>query len=107
MFTTFVSINAARALLFKTNLNVSRSSEHPPSQGGEMSKRLGGIIGCKDKTSSCYFKKNLSASKPSNNRASTQSGRKIIKTFSLGGKISSKDQNYLWHLIGFPMVVVA
>ena len=35
-------------------------SEHPPvvvrsGQGGKMSKRLGRIIGCKDKTSSWYL----------------------------------------------------
>ena len=35
----------------KKNLNESRPSEHP-KQGEKMSKRLGGIIGCKDKTSS-------------------------------------------------------
>ena len=29
-----------------------KSFEHPQSQGGKISKRLGGIIGCKDKTSS-------------------------------------------------------
>ena len=33
------------------NLNTCRPSEHIPQSGGEMSKRLGGIIGCKDKTS--------------------------------------------------------
>ena len=37
--------------LLKKNLNASRPSEHSPV-GGEMSKRLGGVIGCKDKTSS-------------------------------------------------------
>ena len=31
------------------NLNASRPSEHLPIRGGEMSKRLGGIIGSKDK----------------------------------------------------------
>ena len=39
----------------RKNRNVSRpSSDHPPVRG-EMSKRLGGIIGCKDKTSSWHF----------------------------------------------------
>ena len=38
----------------KENLNASRPSEHP-TQGGEILKRLGGIIGCKDKTSSCHL----------------------------------------------------
>ena len=33
------------------NLNASRLSEHPQS-GGEMSKRFGGIIDCKDKKTS-------------------------------------------------------
>ena len=37
------------------NLNVSRPSEHPPVRGGEMSKRLGEIVGCKDKTSTMAF----------------------------------------------------
>ena len=39
---------------FKKNLNASRSSEHP-SQGEKMSKRVGGIIGCKYKTSSWHL----------------------------------------------------
>ena len=34
------------------NLNASRPSEHTPVRGESMSKRLGGIIGWKDKTSS-------------------------------------------------------
>ena len=39
----------------KKNLN-ARPSEHPPSQQGEkMSKCLGGIIGCKDKTLSWHL----------------------------------------------------
>ena len=38
----------------KKNLNASRPSEHP-TQGGNMSKRLGGIIGCTDKTSSWHL----------------------------------------------------
>ena len=33
------------------NLNASRPSEHPPVRGNNV-KRLGAIIGCKDKTSS-------------------------------------------------------
>ena len=40
-------------LFFKKNLNAPRPSEHPPVRGG-MSKRVGGIIGCKYKTSSWY-----------------------------------------------------
>ena len=39
------------SILFAFFLNASRPSEHPPVGGGEMSKCLGGIIGCKDKTS--------------------------------------------------------
>ena len=40
----------------KKNQNASRPSEHPPVRGGEMSKRLvGGVKGCKYKTSSCYL----------------------------------------------------
>ena len=33
------------------NLNTSRPSEHLPVRGEKMSKRLGGITGCKHKTS--------------------------------------------------------
>ena len=36
----------------KKNQNTPRPSEHPPVMGGEMSKRLGGIKGCKYK---CCF----------------------------------------------------
>ena len=36
----------------KKNLNASRPSEHTPVRGESMPKRLGGIIGCKDKSSS-------------------------------------------------------
>ena len=39
----------------KKNLNASRPSEHPSVREGEISKRLGGIIGCKDKTSSWHL----------------------------------------------------
>ena len=35
---------------FKKNQNAPRPSEHPPVRGGEMSKRLGGIKGCKYKS---------------------------------------------------------
>ena len=44
----------ACALCLKKDLNASRPSEHPPV-GGKMSKRLGGIIGCKYKTSSWHL----------------------------------------------------
>ena len=39
----------------QTSLNPSRPSEHPPVRGENMSKRLGGIIGCRDKTSSWHL----------------------------------------------------
>ena len=40
----------------KKNLNASRPSEHPPVQGNNcQTKRLGGIIGCKDKISSWHL----------------------------------------------------
>ena len=38
----------------KKNQNTPRPSEHPPVMGGKMSKRLGGIKGCKYKTSSWH-----------------------------------------------------
>ena len=38
----------------KKNLNASRPSEHP-TQGENVSKCLGGIIGCKGKTSSWHL----------------------------------------------------
>ena len=39
----------------KKNHNAPRSSEHPPVRGGEMTKRLGWIKGCKYKTSSWHL----------------------------------------------------
>ena len=36
----------------KKNQSARRPSEHPPVMGGNVSKRLGGIKGCKYKTSS-------------------------------------------------------
>ena len=40
----------------KKNQNAPRPSEHPPVRGGKLSKRLvGGIIGCKYKTSSWHL----------------------------------------------------
>ena len=38
-------------LFLKKNQNTPRPSEHPPVMGEKMSKRLGGIKGCKYKTS--------------------------------------------------------
>ena len=40
--------------VLKKNQNVSRPSEHPPVRGGVL-KRLGGIKGCKYKTSSWHL----------------------------------------------------
>ena len=40
------------ALCLKKNQNAPRPSENPPVRGQKMSKRLGGIEGCKYKTSS-------------------------------------------------------
>ena len=37
------------------NQNVPRPSEYPPVKGKKMSKRLGGIIDCKYKTSSWHL----------------------------------------------------
>ena len=43
-------------VLFLTkNQNAPRPSEHPPVRGEKMSKRLGGIKGCKYKTSSWHL----------------------------------------------------
>ena len=42
-------------LSLKKNQSTPRPSEHPPVMGGEMSKRLGGIKGCKYKTSSWHL----------------------------------------------------
>ena len=39
----------------KKNQNAPRPSEHPPVRRGEMSTRLGGIKGCKYKTSSWHL----------------------------------------------------
>ena len=45
-----------RAFIYlKRNLNASRPYEHPPVLREKMSIRLGGIIACKDKTSSWYL----------------------------------------------------
>ena len=39
----------------KKNQKTPRPSEHPPVRGEKMSKRLGGIKGCKYKTSSWHL----------------------------------------------------
>ena len=49
----YFDILVAFSLSFlKKNQSAPRPSEHPPVMGGKMSKRLGGIKGCKYKTSS-------------------------------------------------------
>ena len=45
----------AALLCLKKNQNAPRPCEHPPVRGVKMSKRLGGIKGCKYKTSSWYL----------------------------------------------------
>ena len=44
-----------KAVGLKKNQNTLRPSGHPPVMGGKMSKRLGGIKGCKYKTSSWHL----------------------------------------------------
>ena len=51
---TFFSLNSS-SMLLKKNRSTPRPSEHPPVMGEKMSKRLGGIKGCKYKTSSWHF----------------------------------------------------
>ena len=43
------------AIYLKKNQNAPRPSEHPPVRGEKMSKHLGGIKGCKYKTSSWHL----------------------------------------------------
>ena len=45
--------NKVRCL--KKSQSTPRPSEHPPVMGGKMPKRLGGIKGCKYKTSSWHL----------------------------------------------------
>ena len=42
-------------VFLKKNQSTPRPSEHPPVMGEKMSKRLGGIKGCKYKISSWYL----------------------------------------------------
>ena len=49
----FYKISTVIRCILKKNLNASRPSEHPPDRGN-VSKRVVGIIGCKDKTSSWH-----------------------------------------------------
>ena len=43
-----IACKMSHNLSLKKNLNAFRPSEHPPVRKEKMSKRLGGIIGCKD-----------------------------------------------------------
>ena len=47
--------NVLVQMILKKNQSTPRPSEHPPVMGEKMSKRLGGIKGCKYKTSSCHL----------------------------------------------------
>ena len=49
------NIPVQKRLYLKKNQNAPRPSEHPPVRGENMSKRLGGIKGCKYKTSSWHI----------------------------------------------------
>ena len=52
----FVRMSRISLLYFlKKNRNAPRPSEHPPVRGEKTSKRLGGIKGCKYKTSSWHL----------------------------------------------------
>ena len=50
-----VCVCGGGGVFLKKNQNAPRPSEHPPQSGGKMSKRSGGIIGCKYKTSSWHL----------------------------------------------------
>ena len=50
-----MAINVSVQLFKIKNQNAPRPSEHPPVRGGGMSKRLGGIKGCKYKPSSWHM----------------------------------------------------
>ena len=39
----------------KKNMKASNPSKHPPNHGGQISKCLGGNLGCKDKNSSWHL----------------------------------------------------
>ena len=49
------SLVEIRYYCINKNQSTPRPSEHPPVMGGKMSKRLGGIKGCKYKTSSWHL----------------------------------------------------
>ena len=69
--TTTTAVSISLALLshkntpcndyLKKNQSTPRPSEHPPVMGGKMSKRLGGIKGCKYKASSWHLNRFLDA----------------------------------------------
>ena len=50
-----IRLNAMKMFLKKNQSTPRRPSEHPPVMGEKMSKRLGGIKGCKYKTSSRHL----------------------------------------------------
>ena len=50
-----VGFNLRRESFLKKNPKAPRPSKHPPVRGGGMSKRLGGIKGCKYKISSWHL----------------------------------------------------
>ena len=51
----YYQVFSSNASFLKKNQNTPRPSEHPPVMGEKMSKRLGGIKGCKYKTSSWHL----------------------------------------------------
>ena len=51
---TIADCDKKHSCLMKSQ-NAPRSFEHPPVKEGKMSKRLGGIKGCKYKTSSWHL----------------------------------------------------
>ena len=52
----FLEMSLFPSIMFlKKNQSTPRPSEHPPVMGGKISKRLGGIKGCKYKTSSWHL----------------------------------------------------
>ena len=50
-----IVVKASSLRCLKKNQNTPRPSEHPPVRGREISKHLGGIKGCKYKTSSWHL----------------------------------------------------
>ena len=50
-----IKVNLKTTVFKQNNQNAPRPSEHPPARGEKMSKRLGGIKGCKYITSSGHI----------------------------------------------------